>query len=111
MATPVPPALQLGRPPVTPPDVPTLSSVRVGEGAAPGPGVAGALPRLFFELNQQISTLAQILPEQSAKLDSIRSQLQEVLAIAVQQPGLAGRDENRTMIGSASDQSPAPMMG
>jgi hypothetical protein len=33
------------------------------------------------------------------------------LAMAVQQPGLAGRDENRTMIGSASDQSPAPMMG
>jgi len=109
VSTPVNPALQLGRPPVTPPDMPTLSSVRVGEGPT-GPGLSAALPRLFFELSQRIDTIARLLPGQSMQLDEIRSRLQEVLADAVQNPEMGGREENRSLLGSAG-QEQQPYMG
>lgn len=81
--------------------MPTLSSVRVGEGDGPGAGIAGALPRIFFQLSQQLDTLARVLPEQSEKIDGVKGQLQEIMALAVQGTGLQGRDENQSPVGSA----------
>jgi len=44
------------------------------------------------------------------QLDEIRSRLQEVLADAVQNPEMGGREENRSLLGSAG-QEQQPYMG
>lgn len=44
----------------------------------------GALPRLVFQIEQQIETLGKALPAASSdKLNSIREQLREVIAEAL----------------------------
>jgi hypothetical protein len=64
---------------------PTLSNIP--QGAPPpqaGGQAAGALPRMVFQLDQQIQTLARALPpDTAAKLDAIREQLREIVAEAV----------------------------
>lgn len=51
---------------------------------AGGPETGGALPRLVFEIEQQLQTLARALPPGSSeKLDAIREQLRECIAEAV----------------------------
>lgn len=85
MATMLPPGTISG-PPIQPPEAPTLSSIPIGgQTEAPGPGQVGALPRLFFNLEQQVETIARVLPPAlAAELSPIMSALRAVLVKALQ---------------------------
>lgn len=67
---------------------PSLANIPPGQPPTP-PGqdpsqAGGALPRLIFQIEQQIETLAKALPsDASDKLNSIREQLREVVAGAL----------------------------
>jgi len=92
MATPMPPAMAQGGPPVQPPQMPTLSAAPVPqpgmggpEAGMPQPGQVGALPKLFFGVEQQLQTLAKVLPPAlTAELDGISQNLRAVLVKALQ---------------------------
>ncbi len=81
----MPPGLASG-PPVQPPEMPTLSAIPVdGQTAAPGAGMVGALPRLFFNIEQSVETLARALPPAlAAELAPVVSQLRVILVKALQ---------------------------
>jgi hypothetical protein len=98
MATPMPPAMMGGGgPPVQPPQMPTLSAAPMPpqgmgpEAGMPQPGQVGALPKLFFGVEQQLQTLAKVLPpDLVADLDSISQNLRAVLVKALQSGASAG---------------------
>lgn len=74
----------LAGPPLAPPTAPTLSSIPTGQtGDAGQPGITGALPRLFFQAEQQLKTIARVLPTFSSDIDSVVQQLRDVLAKAL----------------------------
>ncbi len=76
----------IGGPPVTPPEMPTLSSMPMdGTTAPPGPGLVGAIPRLFHNVEQEIETIARVLPPVlAAELSPVVSQLRAILVKALQ---------------------------
>jgi hypothetical protein len=91
MATPMPPAMAQGGPPVQPPQMPTLSAAPMppaeagAEAGMAAPGQVGALPKLFFGVEQQLQTLAKVLPPAlTAELDGISQNLRAVLVKALQ---------------------------
>ena len=90
MAMPVPPALMQGGPPVQPPEMPTLSAMpQAGansqEEALPQPGQVGALPKIFFAIEQQLQLLAKVVPpDLVADLDAIAQNLRAVLVKSLQ---------------------------
>lgn len=88
MAMPVPPALMQGGPPVQPPEMPTLSAMpQVGspEDAVPQPGQVGALPKIFFGIEQQLQLLAKVVPpDLVADLDGIAQNLRALLVKSLQ---------------------------
>ena len=53
------------------------------EGPAPGGAGGGGVARLFYEVEKSLDALAGVLPEQTEKIDGIKSQLREVLGEAV----------------------------
>jgi hypothetical protein len=81
----IPPGLQ-GGPPVAPPEMPTLSAMPMdGQTAPPGAGLVGALPRLFHNVEQELETIARVLPPAlAAEMGPIVSQLRAVLVKALQ---------------------------
>jgi hypothetical protein len=86
---PVPPAMMQGGPPVQPPEMPTLSSTPVAPGAnqpvMPEPGQVGAIPRLFFNVEQQLTLIAKVVPENLVEdLDAISQQLRAVMIKTIQ---------------------------
>lgn len=107
--TPIPPAMMMGGPPVNPPTEPTLSAIPMGQPTGgPGPGMVGALPQLIFNIEQQIKTVARILPDQSPVLDQIVSDLRDVLATALQG---GGQPPAPNVVGPAQAQPPVPFGG
>ncbi len=87
MASPISPSM-MGGPPNAPPTDPTLSAIPMGgAGQGPAPGQIGALAPLIYQIEQQIKTVARILPDQSQALDQIVSDLRDVLAAALQGGG------------------------
>lgn len=89
MASPMPPVLMQGGPPVQPPDMPTLSAMpQAGGGteeAVPQPGQVGALPKIFFGIEQQLQLLAKVIPpDLVADLDGIAQNLRAVLVKSLQ---------------------------
>jgi len=120
---PFPQQNQMGAPPMAPPELPTMSGMPP-EGMPPGappdpsggdspsapPGQAGALPQLFFGIDQQLKTLAKVLPpELVADLDAISQAIRSVFIKAVQR-GSAARPTQMGMEGIAPQPglSPAP---
>lgn len=78
-----------GGPPVQPPEMPTLSATPVTPGAGqaltPEPGQVGALPRLFFNIEQQLTLIAKLIPESLVSdLDAIAQQLRAVMVKTIQ---------------------------
>lgn len=66
-----------------------------GPMGGPGAGAVGALPKLVFEIENSIKTLARALPGDAAEqLDSVIQQVRNVVAQALQgsggQPGGSG---------------------
>lgn len=76
----------VGAPPVQPPELPTLSGMNVGGPTAPpGAGQVGALPKLFFNVEQELEAIARVLPPDLAtEIGPITSQLRMVLVKALQ---------------------------
>lgn len=108
MATPVPPALMQGGPPVQPPDMPTLSAMpQAGDPmmeAMPQPGQVGALPKIFFGIEQQLQTLAKVVPpDLVADLDSIAQNLRAVLVKSLQSGAGSLGPQGLTMPGQPSN--------
>lgn len=69
-------------PPPPAPGTPSLANIPQGQ--TPPADAGGALPRLVYQIDQSIQTLARALPaDQSQKLDAIRQQLREVVAGAL----------------------------
>jgi hypothetical protein len=85
----------MGGPPVQPPTVPTVSSIPQDQ--ADTGGLVAALPRLVFNVEQQLSTLARILPAQSEQLNGIRESLRAVLASALQRGAGGGPPSSMPM--------------
>lgn len=111
MATPIPPsAVMQSGPPAQPPDMPSLSAMPFGQSAAPPePGQVGSLPELFFNLEQQLKTVAKSVPSGvTAELDQIAQRLRAVL-VKVLQSGAASESHVPTLgtEGSPSIASPA----
>lgn len=79
--TPIPPAALMGGPPVQPPTVPTVSAIPQADNSQ---GLVAALPKLVFNIEQQLNTLARVLPQESEKLNEIRDSLRDVLSSALQ---------------------------
>lgn len=85
MAT-MPPRGTMGGPPPGPTPQ-GMSRIPMGDGPpqedpAAGGG-QGGVAKMFFETEKGLDALAGVLPEQSEKIDMIKSQLREVLAEAV----------------------------
>jgi len=104
VASPLPmPPMGGGAPPTQGPPpamgMPTLANVPPSAPPPADPMAAGgALPRLVFEIESSISTLAKALPpEMSQKLDIIKEQLREVVAEALS--GSMGSPEQGTPAG------------
>jgi len=68
---------------------PTLANIPPGSPSGPPMGgdpqsQGGALPRLVFQIEQSIQTLARALPpDASEKLDAVTQQIREVVAMAL----------------------------
>lgn len=107
MATPIPPTLMQGGPPVQPPDMPTLSAMPgVGsqDAATPQPGQVGALPKIFFGVEEQLKLLAKVVPpELVADLDSIAQNLRAVLVKSLQSGAGTLGPQGLTMPGQPSN--------
>lgn len=96
--TPIPPSLLMGGgPPVNPPSQPTLSAIPVDGTQGPGPGLSAAIPQLVFNVEQQIKTLARLLPNQSEELDDIVTALRDVMSRALQRATEPDAEPNRRM--------------
>ena len=82
----------VGAPPVQPPEMPTLSGMNLnGATQPPGAGQVGALPKLFFNVEQELEAIARVLtPDLAAELGPITSQLRMVLVKALQSGAGAG---------------------
>lgn len=83
---PAPPAMMAQGPPSAPPEAPTLSAFPMGQGA-PSAHQSGAIPRLFFTVEQTLDTIAQAIPGSSREIDGIKQELRAVLANALQGQG------------------------
>jgi hypothetical protein len=76
------------------------SLANIPQGQTPPPDAGGALPRLVFQIDQSIQTLARALPaDQSQKLDAIRQSLREVVATAMS--GGMGAPESQGVLSPA----------
>lgn len=97
--------MAMGQPPVDAPQAPTLSGMRTSQGpqADPGAGVAGALPKLFFQTLRTLDVIAAVLPDQSQSLDAIKTALQTVLTKTISRGG-----QDQGMMGGAPPQAGAP---
>lgn len=84
MGSPVPPGLA-GPPLPLPPGAPSLSALPpMGMGGeAAGPGVAGALPGLFFEAEGALRAIARVVPDASEEVDDLISRLRGILSTAI----------------------------
>lgn len=74
-------------PPPPPAGSPSVAGIPPGPpqgGGPPGMGQAGALPRLVFEIENSLKTLARAMPDSSAEVDSIIQQLRNLVAQALQ---------------------------
>ena len=108
LAIPVPPALMQGGPPVQPPDMPTLSAMPGGAADAsagmPQPGQVGALPKIFFGVEQQLQLLAKVVPpDLVADIDAIAQNLRAVLVKSLQSGAGALGPQGLTMPGQPSN--------
>lgn len=86
-----------GGPPVNPPTMPTLSAIPSGEMDSPGPGMSAALPQLVFNVEQQIKTIARLLPDQSEALDQIVEELRNILSMSLQGSSSVQRQDPNQM--------------
>jgi hypothetical protein len=102
MASMPPPPMGGGMPPDQgpPPQMgaPTLANTPPSGPQVAGPEQGGALPRLVFQIEQSLQTLARALPGGSSqKIDSIREQLRgavaEALAGGGAQPNMGPQQE------------------
>lgn len=66
-----------------PPETPSLSAFSADGGEAGG-WKAGALPRLFFQVEQQLDTIARAVPQSSGEIDSIKQSLRGILVSSLQ---------------------------
>jgi hypothetical protein len=87
---PTPPINRLGGPP--PGSSPAgLSAIAGGadpQGGGPTPsGTGGGLAKVFFNVEEQLDTIASALPEAAEEIDQIKAQLKGVLVKAVPQGG------------------------
>ena len=109
MSTPFPPAMT--GPPITPPSVPGLSSIPFGQ--APGedaPNVAAAVPKLFFQVSQQLKTIAKVLPGYASELDDVSNQLMDIAAKAV--AGSPSQNSSPNVMSSlGAESAPRPIGG
>jgi len=108
MASPMPPALMQGGPPVQPPEMPTLSAMPGAgmgmEEAMPQPGQVGALPKIFFGVEEQLKLLAKVVPpDLVADLDQIAQSLRAVLVKSLQSGAGSLGPQGLTMPGQPSN--------
>jgi len=73
-------------PPPPPAGSPSVAGIPPGPASMgpPGMGAAGALPKLVFEIENSLKTLARAMPDSSAEVDSIIQQLRNLVAQALQ---------------------------
>lgn len=70
----------MGKPPIPPPDLPTLSgSFGEGGGGPAGPSRSAGVTRLFFEVEKTIDMIAEAVPALSARLDKVKTDLRDIL--------------------------------
>lgn len=101
----------MSRPPVTPPQLPTLSSIPMGggggaggsEGAPGGPGKGQAVMKIFFILGQQLDTLASVAPGQSEAIDQIKTRLKDVMTAVIQGAAQGGSRPMMPTQGGSAD--------
>jgi hypothetical protein len=85
VASPMLPGLE-GPPLPLPPGSPSLSALPqpgMGPASEPGPGVAGALPGLFFEAEGALRAIARVVPDASEEVDDLISRLRGILSAAI----------------------------
>lgn len=82
----------MARPPVPPPNLPTLSAMQRptgpddAEDGGPPSGVAqkgAAILRIFHEVSQKLDAIASAVPGQSEALDEIKTRLSDVMTAIV----------------------------
>jgi hypothetical protein len=88
--SPTPPINRLGGPPPGS-SQPGLSAISRGadpQGGGPTPsGSGGGLAKVFFNVEEQLDTIASALPEAAEEIDQIKAQLKGVLVKAVPERG------------------------
>lgn len=91
------------RPPIPPPDMPTLSAIPRGsmdEGGAVG-AKGGALPEMFRKISELLNNIAAAAPGQSERIDEIETRLRDVM-IAIANGGSADKTPTIPVEGSGS---------
>jgi hypothetical protein len=81
------------RPPIPPPDMPTLSAIPRGGSTEEGGLVGakgGALPDMFRKISELLNNIAAAAPGQSERIDEIETRLRDVM-IAIANGGSADK--------------------
>lgn len=76
----------MSKPPVNPPQLPTLSAIphrALGAEGAGGPMKGMAILKLFHEVDMRLDTIASTAPDQSEALDQIKTRLRDVMTAIV----------------------------
>lgn len=75
----------LNAPPAQPPGMPTASALgQPAPGGGKGPGQMGSLPRLGFEVEQSLRTIAKVIgPELAPRVEEIITSLKDLLVQAL----------------------------
>lgn len=82
----------MGKPPIPPPDLPTMSGM-LGDGSEgpAGPSKTAGVTRLFFEVEKTIDMIAEAVPALSARLDKVKTDLRDILTTISISAGAPGR--------------------
>lgn len=70
---------ELSRPPIQPPDIPSLTGMIQGVGK---PEVGEGIARLVFKIEQMLDSLAAAVPGRSKDIDGVKDILRDVMTSA-----------------------------